>query len=75
VPVVTVAAAVTVTAAVVAAVAVVGRGVRIVHVCGVLARAVVSIAGRGVATVVLAVGLTPPNTYGCSMSHQDRMGG
>jgi len=45
---------------VVAAVAVVGRGVRIVHVCGVLACAVVSIAGRGVATVVLAVGLAPP---------------
>ena len=43
-----------------AAVAVVGCGVRVAHVWGVLARAVVSIAGRGVATVVLAVGLNPP---------------
>jgi len=48
----------------VAAVAVaVGCGVRVAHVWGVLARAVVTIAGCGVATVILAVGSTPPNTY------------
>ena len=52
-----------VVAVVAVVVAVVGCGVRVVHVCGVLARAVVSIAGRGVATVVLAVGLNPSNTY------------
>jgi len=45
--------------AVAVAVAVVVRGVRVVHVCGLLARAVVIIAGRGVAKVVLAVALNP----------------
>ena len=50
-------------AAAAAAAVAVGCGVRVAHVWGVLARAVVSIAGCGVATVVLAVGLTSPNTY------------